>query len=246
MKTKLLYLMLISSMILWAPSCKKNDVQLPSGGSSITIVNALVGSSSLVANFNYNVQLKYYATAQQISYASAFEFGYYSGNLPLALSDLTDTTHDVFKQIVPLPKNTIGSLYITGTLAAPESFQSTDHPPYHAPADSTVGIRFVNLSPGSSPVSVNIQGAANGSEVTTLAYKNITAFKNYAATYNISSYTFEFRDVATGTLLTTYTLSGVNNGDNGDQNQNNVRWKNITIALSGLPGSQGTFQINNY
>jgi hypothetical protein len=246
MKNKFLYFIAGSLMISSFISCKKNNVDLPSGGSSLTIVNALVGSSSLVPNFNDNAPLLYYSTAQQISYASAYEFGNYSGNIQLALSDITDTTHTVFKQMVSLPKNTISSLYITGTLAAPEGFQTTDHPPYHAPSDSTVGIRFVNLSPGSSPVSVNLQGGASGAEVTSLAYKNVTAFKNYAATYKIASYVFEFRDVATGILLASYTLNGVNYGDNGDQNQNNVRWKNITIALNGVPGSQGTFQINNY
>jgi hypothetical protein len=246
MKSRFLYFIAGTLMIISVTSCKKNNVGLPSGGSSLTIVNALVGSSSLVPNFNYNVPLQYYSGAQQIGYASAVEFGYHSGNVPLALSDITDTTHTVFKQVVPLSNNTVSSLYITGTMTAPESFQTTDHPPYHAPADSTVGIRFVNLSPGSNPVSVDIQGGANGSEVTTLAYKSITAFKNYAATYNISSYTFEFRDVTTGALLASYTLSGVNYGDNGDQNQNNVRWKNITIALSGVPGAQGTFQVNNF
>lgn len=233
-------------LIVTVMSCKKTNVDLPSGGSSLTIVNALVGSSPLVPNFNYNVALRYYSRGQQIGYGSSFEFGNQSGELPLSLAQISDTVNTVFKSVVNLPKNTISSLFITGTLTTPESFQTTDNPPYHAPADSTVGIRFVNLSPGSSPVSVNIQGAANGSEVTTLAYKGITAFKNYAATYNIGSYTFEFRDVATGTLLASYKLSGVNNGDGKNTSQNTVRWKNITVALRGLPGSQGTFRINNY
>jgi hypothetical protein len=246
MKNKILIYLAEMAMILAVVSCKKTDVNLPSGGSSLTIVNALVGSSALVGNFNYNVSLKYYQSAQQISYAAAFEFGNYSGNVPLALSQITDTTHTVFKQVVSLPKNTINSLFITGTLTAPDNFQTTDNPPYHAPADSTVGIRFVNLSSGSDPVSVDIKGGANGSEVANLAYKNVTAFKNYAATYKIASYIFEFRDVASGTLLASYTLSGVNNGDGTNTTTNTVRWKNITIALNGIPGTQGTFRINNY
>ena len=233
-------------MIMFVTSCKKNNVDLPSGGSSLTIVNALVGSSSLVTNFNYNVPLKYYRTAQQISYGAGFEFGNYSGDISLALSQINDTTNTVFKNVISLHKNTVNTLFITGTLASPDSFQTTDNPPYHAPTDSTAGIRFVNLSPGSNPISVDIKGNIAGSEVASLAYKNVSAFKNYAATSNIASYVFEFRDVASGTLLASYTLSGVNNGDGTNTSTNIVRWKNITVALRGIPGAQGTFRINNY
>jgi len=41
----------------------------------------------------------------------------------------------------------------------------------HASTDSVAGIRFVNLSPVTSPVSVDIKGLSNGSEVTSLPYK---------------------------------------------------------------------------
>ncbi|MFI5163364.1 MAG: DUF4397 domain-containing protein [Sphingobacteriales bacterium] len=251
MKNKILINLAGIAMILAVNSCKKTNVYLASGGSSLTIVNALVSGSALVGNFNYNVPLHYYRTAQQIANYNSLEFGNYSGDVQLALSQITDTTHTVFKGIVSLPKNTIQTLFITGTVAAPESFQTTDKPLYHAPADSTAGIRFVNLSPGSNPVSVDIIGNANGSEVTSLAYKNVTAFKNYAATYNIASYIFEFRDAASGALLGTYTLNGVNNGTGKNTSTNLVRWKNITIALKGSPGgtgtaAQGTFLINNY
>jgi len=225
-------------------SCKKDNVP-PSGASSFTIVNAVVGSSALVTNFNAGTALKYYSTAQQIGYGSFMEFGSYAGNVPLALSDLSDTTKAVYNSVVNLPVHTIHSLFLTGMLTAPESFLTTDNLPSHAAADSSVGIRFVNLSQGSNPVSVNIQGSANGSEVSSLAYKSTTPFKNYSAKGNISSYTFEFRDATTGNLLTSYTMNGINEGV-VDNNPNQFRNRNFTIALNGLPGSQGTFLINDY
>lgn len=226
-------------------SCKKDTSDLPSGGTSLTIVDALVGSNNLVTNFDYNQQLSYYSIAAQISFGSAMEFSGYSGNVPLSLSQITDTSQTVYKQMVDIQKNTINSLFITGTVESPVSFLTVDHPPYHAASDSTVGVRFVNLSPGSSPVTVDIQGNT-GLAVQSLAYKNVTDFKDYAATGKISSYVFEFRDASSAQLLTTYTLRGVNNGSNGNTSTNTVRWKNITIAIDGLPGSQHTFLIKNY
>jgi hypothetical protein len=102
-----------------------------------------------------------------------------------------------------------------------------------------MGIRFVNLSPGSAPVSVDIQGGANGSEAASLPYKSITAFKDYPATPAVSAYTFEFRDLASGALLASYRV-------------NSTPYLNYTIALEGIPGvgtgatAQAAYLINNY
>src|ERR1700753_1848657 len=92
-------------------SCSKDNTVLPSGGTSITIVNAIVVSSALVPNFNYNLPLVYYSTSNsQISYGNSIETGSFSGSVPLSLAQITDTTHTLFKNIVSLPVNTIQSL----------------------------------------------------------------------------------------------------------------------------------------
>ena len=72
--------------------------------------------------------------------------------------------------------------------------------------DSLCAVRFINLSPNSTPVSVNITGQANGSEVTSLAYKAYSSFKQYPAKKVNANYAFQIRDAATGTLLASYSM----------------------------------------
>jgi len=246
MKSKLLYITLAMLWVLSDVSCKKDGNPKTSGASSLTIVNAVVGSTSLLPNFNSNVPLAYFSTATQIGYASSLEFGSYVGNVPLALYDYTDTTKAIFKSTLAIPAYSIKSLFLTGTLTAPDYLFTTDQVPDLAFADSLCAVRFVNLSPGSNPVSVDIQGGPNGSEVSSLSYKNITSFKKYSAKWNIPDYNFEIRDVSSGVVLATYDLTGVNYGDDGDQNQNLVRDHSFTIVFYGAVGSQGTFLVNNY
>ena len=124
------------------------------------------------------------------------------------------------------------SLFITGAdTSNPDFLLIQDTPSMHT--DSTVGIRFVNLSVGSNAVSVDVQGQPNGSTVPSLAYKSITSFTNFAATSSVSSYIFEFRDATSGNLLATYKLSGVNT--NSSTVANTVLFSNLTIALIGQP-----------
>lgn len=230
--------------------CKKTPYANLAGGSSLTVVNAVIGSQNLVTNFTGSDGGKtlspfIYKNAPSIPYENFSEFGSYSGTTTLSISPVTDTLLTLWSGTFDLSHNQIHSLFLTGTDTLHiDSLFTLDNPPVHA--DSSAGIRFVNLSPGSNPVSIDIQGQSNGSETTSLGYKGITAFKNYAATAAISSYVFEFRDAATGNLLASYTLTGVNNGTGTDTSPNTVRWKNMTIALTGLPGAQGTFLINNY
>ena len=114
--------------------------------------------------------------------------------------------------------------------------------------DSTVGVRFVNLSTGSNPVSVDIKGQANGSVVPVLAYKGITGFMSFPTTSAISSYIFEFRDAGSGSLLASYTLSGVNT--NSSTVANTVLFRNLTIALIGQPAggmvAQTCIRVNSF
>ena len=101
--------------------------------------------------------------------------------------------------------------------------------------DSVSGIRFINLSPGSGSISVDIQGSPNGSENTGLAYKAYSGFKQYPATVTAlnAGLTFEFRDSASGNLLTTYTCTP-------------VTFHNLTLAVTGLENSASILQVNNF
>lgn len=219
-------------------SCKKEQsVVKPLNMSAVTIVNAVSGSQAVVPDFSAQI-VQYFSQAQTINVNSYFEYSVPSGSTPVSVWQLPDTTQSVFNGQLNLAPHGIYSLFLVGTNPSkPDTMLLRDNIPYYALGDSVAGVRFANISPGGNPVSVDIQGMANGSEVQSLAYKNATIFKTYKDTQTIPTsghYIFEFRDAATGTLLKQYTYSSI------------ARFRSVTIALSGLPGSQSVFLINNY
>lgn len=232
-------------------SCSKTST--PPGTAALTIVNAVVGSHNLVTNFSGNGGSKtsdvltYYKSALQIGYGGYSELSSYSGMVPLSLSPITDTSLSLWSGTLNLPINSINSLFLTGTDTLHiETLITTDNPPYHPATDSTMSVRFVNLSPGSGPVNVTLSTSTGVNEFDNIAYKGITAFKNYPAIASVSSYSFQFWDAGTNALLASYTMNGVNNGSGSNTANNSWRYRNFTIMLKGLPGAQSASLINNY
>jgi hypothetical protein len=225
--------------LLLLSSCKKELTAKVSGTAALTIVNGVTDNSFLYTNFNGDKSNgTYYQGMVQIAYGNSKFFNSYFGQQKLGLYAPQDTTANskpVLSLTLDMPVNTIHTLFLTGTTAASDQLFTTDVLPYHAATDSTMGIRFVNLSKDISAVSVNLMGQANGSEVKDLSYKGITPFKNYPAGTAISSYTFEFRDKITGTLIGSCVVDGVNN-DGSTATPNIRRYRNYTLAFLGAPG----------
>lgn len=241
-------------LLLLITACRKNDID-PEGAASLTIVNSVKGTTSLVTNFSGTEALpNYYLNAKQLMYNSfdpSYQLGAYKGKQKIALYNYPDTLlkdKPLLQLELDLPAGSIHSLFVTGTVAAPDTLFIEEHPPYRSISDSTTGIRFMNLVPGSSGVSVNLVGQANGSEANRLRYKDATAFKSYAATSNVYSYTFEFRDATTGALLASYTAEDINNdSSNRDNPVNKWRFRNCTLALvSAADDTNTVLLINNY
>ena len=117
--------------------------------------------------------------------------------------------------------------------------------------DSSVGIRFVNLSTGSNPISINLEGNFNGSEVGNLPYKSITSFKDYICNSIINNYLFVVRDVASGDSLTQFVLNSNNGYGLTDPNNGNLlTFRNVTIAVYGQQNNSNapltTMLVDNY
>jgi hypothetical protein len=212
------------------------------GTASLTIINAVPNSTpSLVTNFSGTEPIVWYNNALKLLYATVGNTNQttaYSGEQPLAIYRFPDTTaHStpLYNLVLNLEPGAMYTLFLTGTLAAPDTLFTTDWPPYHPTADSTMGIRFVNLSAGSNPVSVNITGSANGSEVSSLPYKGITDFKKYLTTSTITAYKFEVRDAGTGALLGSVDVNNFNGTGTSAR-----RYRNFTIAYMGLPNEPAT------
>ena len=235
-------------------SCSKSETT-SSSVAALTVVNAVVGSNNFVTNFSGNTGIKgaapfeWYYDAAQVGFGSFQEFSLRAGATPLSVSPITDTLLTLWNGSLTLTNGGIYSLFFVG----PDSMHldtlfTVDNLAYYGPTDSTVGVRFVNLSPGGNPVSVDISGQPNGSEAQSISYKGVTPFKNYPAVDTSIAVVFEFRDVQSGTLLANITLSGLGDasGSNPSNSNNNYRFRNFTVALMGLSGSQSTSLINNY
>jgi hypothetical protein len=164
----------------------------------------------------------------------------YSGNQPMTIYQFPDTLDKdvpLFRLTLPLPIASISTLFLTGTASSPDTLFTTDVLPYHTAADSTMGIRFMNLSPGSRPVNIRVKGQSGAPIGSNLAYKGTTRFMIMPAGTQQGDYTFEFRDAVTETLLISYTTKGI---QLPPQNFRNAwTYRNSTLALMGLPGGTG-------
>jgi len=251
MKSILKIFLTISLMAGWC-ACKKTTLPPASNVAGFNFINATVGVNPLFVQFNNkSVIFSTLTTANKLSYGSTNLFSPLSGNVIISFIQTTDTTHTLFQGNFNLQKFNTYSFFLTGNVNQPDTLLLRDQLPYYSPTDSVGGIRFINLSTGSNPISINMKGQTNGSEVSSLSYKQATIFKNYPSTSTISSYTFEFRDQATGALLASYSFTGVNNSTGTNTAINTFRFKNHTLALIGQPGGTGTsaqkaLMINNY
>jgi hypothetical protein len=235
------FLLLISIVMMVNLSCTKTLTNVKTVPiTAITVVNAVVNANPVISDFSGVGSVSvYFSTSQQVGFGAFYEYSVPSGSTVVVVHQISDTSVPFYKNILNLQPAAIYSLFLSGSDTTHiDTLLTLDDLPYHAGSDSTASIRFVNLSTGSEPISVNIQGNSNGSEVNSLAYQAITNFKNYPASQNISQYNFEFRDVSSGVLLTTFTY-------------NVVPFQNITIAVIGSesPGALtpiSAMQINNF
>ena len=224
-----LLLMLLAGAAL--PACSK-EMPVPSTA-VITVANAMAGA--------YTLQFSEAPTNEPLSYNISRQYSSHNGNFHFTPFVLDQTTYEIIKPAlyeinIPVALNSIQTLFLAGNLNQPDTFLVKDEPLSFAIEDSSMSFRFVNLSPGSTAVSVNLQGEASGSEVASLAYKNITTFRKYRADASVSEYIFEFRDAATEELLTTLPVYGIN--EPGNENAPNLwRRRNFTIVFDGNPGT---------
>jgi hypothetical protein len=254
-----LYMLLAALLLAGSFTVGCNKATLPSSVAvaSLNVVNALPTTSPLIlVQGSITPEIKHFYPINTLSYGGTAVLTPGAGTETLyALQRNADTSSVsvqgggtfMFDGSLSFTAGGLYSLFITGA--------DTSHPDFlfvqdtvTERTDSTAGIRFVNVSTGSNPVSVDIQGQAVGGVVSKLVYKGITGFLSFPATSAISSYVFEFRDVSSGNLLASYTLSGVNT--NSPTVANTVLFRNLTIALIGQPAggkvAQSCIRVNSF
>lgn len=251
---KKLILLYISGCFLLAAavSCKK-DIS-PEGTAALTVINAIPDCPVAAMNFTGNEIIYWYSTmnVNYATYAPSFHMTVSSSKeLPVAFKKFPDTTVNdkyIYKTVLHPANGEVSTLFLVGTLANPESMLVTKTPPHYSSTDSVMGLRVVNLSPGSAPVKVNISGQDVNVTSNNLVYKGITDYLPLKATSKVGNLLVQFYDQASGTLLASYTLPNVG----ATATDNPWRYRNYTIALKGLPNAanasetQGAFVINDY
>ncbi|MGH2646378.1 MAG: DUF4397 domain-containing protein [Ginsengibacter sp.] len=204
--------------------------------SSLTIVQAAMYVPSVAISFA-ETPGSFYQYQAPLSYGSWMEYGIPSGATPLVVVSAEDTSHPLLDGTMDLKAGGIYSLYLTGNGAKADTIMKRDTIPYYSSV--LAGVRFINLSPDSQPVSINLEGnAITQTEFNNLTYRQITPFKAYDASVQFGTYTFEIRDASTGNLLTTFSW-------------NYTAAKSNTLVISGSvdPASSTplqVFQVNNY
>lgn len=226
-------------------SCQKTTTApAVSGVSSLTVINAIPNSVPVIPVVNTSEAIEYFSNVQQtVGYGNFYEYSPLSGNDTMyVVQDNSDTMGIgpkaaglMYYNIAELKNAGVYSLFLCGTdTSSPDYLFTNDSLPYYSPSDSIVGIRFVNLSAGSNPISINLEGNPSGSEVGNLPYKGITGFKRYPCNSTITNYLVVVRDAVTGDSLTQFDFGSRNNGY-GLVNYNGtlLTFKNVTIAVFG-------------
>jgi hypothetical protein len=231
---KQIILVIVSGSILLI-SCGKTGLTA-SQVVSFNLINAQVGSLGIVPAFAASGTIVYNG-ASSVGYGSSFLYSTFSGKNPLTLAQVSDTTTPFFSGTFTLKLGGIYSLFVAGDVIGSDTLFSIDNiPVYPFGGDSVTGVRLVNLSKGTNPISVDIAGTPNTPVTANVAYKDITAFQSYAAnTAAITTgYTFEFRDAISDSLLTTFAL-------------NIVPFKSQTLAFYGnATVGFAVMSINNF
>jgi hypothetical protein len=222
-------------------SCEKSKYIAPPV--SFVVINAMPESNSIVPRLGPDTAGRYFNSPvtgrniANVSYGASQLYSIGPGQTSLMVVPITDTTFNIFKTNLTLESGTIYSFYLSGDTAHADTMLMKENIP--AITDSTAGARFVNLAAGGKSVTINLASDNTHTPIATLAYHNISDFKNYDATMSVGGhYDFEVRDQATGDSLTTFTWTY-------------ARYRCTTIVISGStdplsPIPLNVFAVNNF
>lgn len=204
-------------------SCKKQEIKV-TPLASLKIINAVAGGD----------ELQFGTNATTIPNDAYTDFGILTGNKAVKLNSTTAPNPVYYNQKQNFVVGGVYSLFLTGTPGAVESVFLKEKIPSHT--NQVFGARVINLSLGNVPISVNLQGSANGSFVSSVAYKAVSDFVDVSSTAQDGDKVFEFRNAATGALISSFTVPGYSL----------PTFRNITLVFAGVEGSEMVFQVNNF
>jgi hypothetical protein len=218
-------------------SCQKSEINL-TPLSSLNVINAIVNLNTALVNFNstpgsHEQGQSYADITQTVPFGTNYIYGVLAGkSVNMVVVSAEDTTSIIYNTTVNLVNGGVYSLYLAGQIGSVDTVFAKDNIPSYI--DSSTGVRFINLSQGSTVVNVTLDATQSTNEFSNIAYKQITDFKTYSGTATNASYTFDVFQASNDSLLAQYTLS-------------TPIFKNVTLALTGIPSTGLSIaQINNF
>jgi len=230
---KLNYTILAIGIAVCLFACKKSDNVYTSSG-AINITNAIVGGGTLTFNgIMQTISVNAYQTLPVNSGQQVISL--YVAGKPATATAPAVPAIPYYTSSLNVSNGAFYSLFLSGTYPTVDSLTIKEQAPFLY-SDSVYSVRFINLSQGGVPISVNIKGNANGSEASSLSYKAYSTFITHPAIRATPTYVFEFRNATTGTLVTSYTLT-------------TPYFHKVTLALGGVVGgspSPSVIRDNDY
>ncbi|MES2328197.1 MAG: hypothetical protein V4539_01255 [Bacteroidota bacterium] len=231
---KIIYSMLIMAAVA---GCKKNaDVSL-SPVASLNFVNASVNVGTAKAVFTGVGGTNFYSAATAVAYGANTVYGVTANiSVPMTVVNYADTTKAIASANLNLTNAGIYSLFLAGQSNAVDTIMVKENLPTYT--DSVCGVRFINLSYNSNPITITLSTSTTVEEFSGLSYKNYSAFKSYPSLAATPNYTFQVKDATTKAVLGTYAFTP-------------YRFFNVTLAWIGQTGATGTnapkvIRVNNY
>jgi hypothetical protein len=246
-------LSLIVVLVILFSACKKSEVEVQQQ-STFTLVNATtdIANARAYASEN-NIYWKPLPTADAAAQYRFTHMGARAGNNNIKAVSSADTTVSLFSssKAENFEAAKASTLFLCGNTTAGYEAVFLNNESFVNHSDSVMGIRFINLSPNSSPVNITLSITPSVNEASALAYKQKTEFKNYPSLRSTGDIVFQLRDGG-GVLLASYTLPVVPNGTYATAGVHHARFKNLTLVIKGLEGTAsgtnafGVFPVAHY
>ena len=245
---KIIMILLIGLII---QSCKKQE-STQKALSSLTLVNTSIDIVGLKLNTSGLIQSWSGIPAGNVTnFANSKHYGVFVGTRSVTVTVAADSTKTLYSASQEFKEGAFNTLFLCGQTGSYEGVYLTDEnlPNY---TEEVVSIRFINLSPNSPAVSINLTATPAVNEAANLVYKQKSEFKTYPAGNVAAGIAFQVKNAVTGSLLASYTLPAAAVSPYTTATVAQARFKNVTLVIKGLAGTTtgtnafGVFPVAHY
>ncbi|MBC8034389.1 MAG: DUF4397 domain-containing protein [Chitinophagaceae bacterium] len=240
----------IFTALVFLQACKEDEQSTPAL-SSLRLVNAAIDIASVKLNteakpFWYNIP-----ASDVANFANSRPYAINAGTKNVLIAPTADSTKFLVNEPKEFKPGQLNSLFLCGQAPTYEHVYLADES-FPKLIEEAIAFRFINLSPGSPALSVNLAATPTVNETANLAYKQVTAFKNYPDVVVTNPIVFQVRNATTGVVLATYTLPVAPVSPYTTVSTSLSKFRNVTLVVKGLVGTTagvnafGLFPVPHY